>query len=226
MLKVWLTGYISLTCWSWILGIGLTGTLVPSHSPQDLQEHWPLLQKNTLPLEKLSLCKIAWSDGCVTSITIGAQCLSSSLTSLHSLYLQIVVGRHQVCMTSAIYSASHKHLHNMFLVWIADQYVILNLTNQNSAKDIHNHNTEWYFPFLRTPGSRGVSPSWGRGGWGWLGGGLGVGLSIMWVSGDHQEMQSQLHPILKICSWVMNLSDSSNTKKGLHGPIHHMLQFV
>ena len=41
-------------------------------------------------------------------------------------------------MTSAVYSASHKHLHNMFLVWIADQYVILNLTNQNSAEDIHN----------------------------------------------------------------------------------------
>ena len=33
-------------------------------------------------------------------------------------------------MTSAVYSASHKHLHNMFLVWIADQYVILNLTDQ------------------------------------------------------------------------------------------------
>ena len=56
---------------SYILRV-LTKVLVHPIIPQDLQKCWPLLQKNTLSLEKFTLCKILWNISDTVSALINA----------------------------------------------------------------------------------------------------------------------------------------------------------
>ena len=112
-------------------------------SPQDLQECGPLLQKNTLSLEKLTLRKISWYEVC-------RKCLKCLL-----LCPQVVIGRHQVSIHVSILSPHYMDTK----ISICENRCILYRSNCNCASHSQTWlqwngawEWKWYFPFHRTLG--------------------------------------------------------------------------